>query len=143
MNFKAKMLRDDALKGKTIVVTGGGSGLGKAMTKYFLELGAKVAITSRDLDKLKTTAAELEAETGGQCLAVQCDVRHYDQVENMLQTEVYADETQTAFDILPRLIYKRRNRKAYKVHLQMYLAQHIGRDPILNRALKVNCKNIE
>lgn len=65
------------------------------------------------------------------------------QVENMLQTEVYADETQTAFDILPRLIYKRRNRKAYKVHLQMYLAQHIGRDPILNRALKVNCKNIE
>ena len=61
----------------------------------------------------------------------------------MLQTEVYADETQTAFDILPRLIYKRRNRKAYKVHLQMYLAQHIGRDPILKRALKVNCKNIE
>ena len=93
MNFKAKMLRDDALKGKTIVVTGGGSGLGKAMTKYFLELGAKVAITSRDLDKLKTTAAELEAETGGQCLAVQCDVRHYDQVENMLQEVLKAFET--------------------------------------------------
>lgn len=93
MNFKAKMLREDALKGKTIVVTGGGSGLGKAMTKYFLELGAKVAITSRDLDKLKTTAAELEAETGGQCLAVQCDVRHYDQVENMLQEVLKAFET--------------------------------------------------
>ena len=40
MNFSAKMLRDDALKGKVIVVTGGGSGLGKAMTQYFLELGA-------------------------------------------------------------------------------------------------------
>jgi NAD(P)-dependent dehydrogenase (short-subunit alcohol dehydrogenase family) len=53
MDFSAKMLRDDALKGKTIVVTGGGSGLGKAMTQYFLELGANVAITSRDLDKLK------------------------------------------------------------------------------------------
>ena len=85
MNFTAKMLRDDALKGKTIVVTGGGSGLGKAMTKYFLELGANVAITSRDLDKLQKTAAELEAETGGRCLPVQCDVRHYEQVENMLQ----------------------------------------------------------
>jgi len=85
MNFTAKMLRDDALKGKTIVVTGGGSGLGKAMTKYFLELGANVAITSRDLDKLQTTASELEADTGGKCLPLQCDVRHYDQVENMLQ----------------------------------------------------------
>lgn len=85
MNFTAKMLRDNALEDKVIVVTGGGSGLGKAMTRYFLELGAKVAITSRDLDKLQTTTKELEQETGGKCLAVQCDVRHYDQVENMLQ----------------------------------------------------------
>jgi len=85
MDFSAKMLRDDALKGKVIVVTGGGSGLGKAMTRYFMELGAQVAISSRDLEKLQTTAAALEAETGGTCLAVQCDVRHYDQVENMLQ----------------------------------------------------------
>ena len=85
MDFSAKMLRDDALKGKVIVVTGGGSGLGKAMTRYFMELGAKVAITSRDLEKLKTTASELEAETSGTCLAVQCDVRQYDQVETMLQ----------------------------------------------------------
>jgi len=84
MDYSAKMLRDDALKGKVIVVTGGGSGLGKAMTKYFIELGADVAITSRDLDKLKNTATELETETGGTCLAVQCDVRHYDQVEAML-----------------------------------------------------------
>jgi NAD(P)-dependent dehydrogenase (short-subunit alcohol dehydrogenase family) len=84
MDFSAKMLRDNALEGKVIVVTGGGSGLGKAMTKYFLELGAKVAITSRDIEKLQNTCKELEAETGGQCLAIQCDVRHYDQVENML-----------------------------------------------------------
>jgi NAD(P)-dependent dehydrogenase (short-subunit alcohol dehydrogenase family) len=85
MSYTDKMLRDDALKGKVIVVTGGGSGLGKAMTKYFLELGAKVAITSRDLEKLKNTAKELEAETGGTCLPLQCDVRHYEEVENMLQ----------------------------------------------------------
>ncbi len=85
MDFSAKMLRDDALKGKVIVVTGGGSGLGKAMTHYFMELGAKVAITSRDIEKLQNTAKELETETGGTCLAVQCDVRHYEQVEAMLQ----------------------------------------------------------
>ena len=85
MDFSAKMLRDNALEGKVIVVTGGGSGLGKAMTNYFLELGAKVAITSRDLEKLKNTAAELEAKTGGTCLPVACDVRYYEQVEAMLQ----------------------------------------------------------
>ncbi|MGO4770032.1 SDR family oxidoreductase [Flavobacterium sp. W22_SRS_FK3] len=85
MSYTDKMLRDDALKGKVIVVTGGGSGLGKAMTKYFLELGAQVAITSRDLEKLKATATELETETGGKCLPLQCDVRYYEEVENMLQ----------------------------------------------------------
>jgi NAD(P)-dependent dehydrogenase (short-subunit alcohol dehydrogenase family) len=85
MNFSQKMLRDDALQGKVIIVTGGGSGLGKAMTKYFLELGANVAITSRDLEKLQNTATELQDGVSGTCFAVQCDVRHYDQVENMLQ----------------------------------------------------------
>jgi NAD(P)-dependent dehydrogenase (short-subunit alcohol dehydrogenase family) len=83
MDFTKKMLRDDALKGKTIIVTGGGSGLGKAMTKYFMELGANVAITSRNIEKLQNTVKELEDETGGKCFAVQCDVRHYDQVEHM------------------------------------------------------------
>jgi len=85
MNLKAKMLRDNALEDKVIVITGGGSGLGKAMTKYFMELGARVAITSRDLEKLKITAQELESQTNGKCLPIACDVRHYDQVENMLQ----------------------------------------------------------
>jgi short-subunit dehydrogenase len=62
MNIQTKCY-DDALKGKVIVVTGGGSGLGKLMTKYFMELGAKV--TSRDL-----LASELESETGGTCLTM-------------------------------------------------------------------------
>ncbi|OYQ47416.1 short-chain dehydrogenase [Flavobacterium cyanobacteriorum] len=85
MTYTDKMLRDNALTDKVIVVTGGGSGLGRAMTKYFMELGAKVAITSRDLDKLQATARELEEQTGGQCLAVQCDVRNYEEVQKMLQ----------------------------------------------------------
>lgn len=84
MDFSQKMLRDNALSGKVIVITGGGSGLGKAMTRYFMELGANVAITSRNLEKLQTTAAELEQSTGAKCLPLACDVRHYDQVENML-----------------------------------------------------------
>lgn len=85
MAYTQKMLRDNALHGKTVVVTGGGSGLGKAMSKYFLELGANVAITSRNLDKLEATAKELEKETNGTCLPLQCDVRNYNEVETMLQ----------------------------------------------------------
>ncbi|MGM1055899.1 MAG: SDR family oxidoreductase [Bacteroidota bacterium] len=88
MDYTQKMLRDDALKGKTIVVTGGGSGLGKAMSTYFLELGANVVITSRNMEKLENTARELEEKTGGQVLPVQCDVRHYDQVEAMVKASV-------------------------------------------------------
>jgi len=80
------MLRDNALEGQVIIITGGGSGLGKAMTTYFLQLGAKTVITSRNLDKLKKTAEELEESTGGEVLPLACDVRHYDQVEAMLQS---------------------------------------------------------
>jgi len=54
------------------------------MTKYFLELGAKVVITSRNLKKLQQTAYELENETGGKVLPLQCDVRNYEEVKNML-----------------------------------------------------------
>ena len=79
------MLRDDALKGKTIVVTGGGTGLGRAMSTYFLKLGANVVITSRKLDVLKQTAAELEQETKGKVLPVQCDVRNYEEVLALLE----------------------------------------------------------
>lgn len=88
MDYTKKMLRDDALKGKTVVVTGGGSGLGKAMTTYFLELGANVVITSRNFDKLKTVQEELEAKTGGKVLPVQCDVRNYDEVEAMVKASL-------------------------------------------------------
>lgn len=82
------MLRDDALKGKTIVITGGGTGLGKAMGTYFLKLGANLVITSRKLDVLKQTATEMESETGGKVLAVACDVRKYDEVEKMVQQSI-------------------------------------------------------
>lgn len=88
MDYTEKMLRDDALKGKTIVVTGGGSGLGKSMATYFLELGAQVVITSRNFEKLETAKAEMESATGGTVLPVSCDVRNYDEVENVVKESV-------------------------------------------------------
>jgi NAD(P)-dependent dehydrogenase (short-subunit alcohol dehydrogenase family) len=83
-SYKDPMLRDDAMKGKTILVTGGGTGLGRSMSTYFLQLGANVIITSRKLDVLEETAREMEAETGGKVLALQSDVRKYDQVEAVI-----------------------------------------------------------
>jgi NAD(P)-dependent dehydrogenase (short-subunit alcohol dehydrogenase family) len=78
------MMRPGAMKGKVVVVTGGGTGLGRSMTEMLLGLGAKVCVTSRKLDVLEKTAKELESATGGEVLPVACDVRNYEEVERMV-----------------------------------------------------------
>ena len=88
MSYNEGMLRDGALKGKTILVTGGGTGLGKSMGLYFLKLGANLIITSRKLEVLQGTAKEMESETGGKVLPLACDVRDIDQVEKMFADAV-------------------------------------------------------
>ncbi len=74
------MLSSNSLKDKVIIVTGGGTGLGKSMSTYFLELGAIVVITSRKNDVLQETQVELETKTGGTVFPIVCDVRLVDQV---------------------------------------------------------------
>ena len=88
MQHTQGMLRDGALENKTIIVTGGGTGLGKSMATYFLKLGANVVICSRRLEVLEKTASELEQLTGGKILAVECDVRKTDQIENVIATAI-------------------------------------------------------
>ena len=88
-DYKQGMLRDDALNDKVIVVTGGGTGLGKSMATYFSKLGAKVVITSRKIDVLNKTAEEISGLTGNEILPIACDVRNYDEVENVV-AETYA-----------------------------------------------------
>ena len=79
------MLKSDSLKNKTIIITGGGTGLGRSMGKYFLELGANLVITSRKKEVIQKTADELMKETGGKVLAVACDVRKYEEIENVIR----------------------------------------------------------
>src|SRR5690606_37216884 len=79
------MLKPGSLTGKTIIVTGGGTGLGRSMGKYFLELGARLVITSRKLEVIQKAADELMAETGGKVLAIPCDVRKYEEIENVIR----------------------------------------------------------
>jgi NAD(P)-dependent dehydrogenase (short-subunit alcohol dehydrogenase family) len=81
-------LREDALLGKSIVVTGGGTGLGKAMATYFSELGANVVITSRKQDVLSQTANEIESKTNNSVLAISCDVRNIEDVERLYKETV-------------------------------------------------------
>ncbi|MGM1430559.1 SDR family oxidoreductase [Sphingobacterium lactis] len=76
-------LQKDALKGKTVVVTGGGTGLGKAMSTYFSELGANVVIISRKLEVLEETAKEIQAKTGNPVLPVACDIRSTEEIKLM------------------------------------------------------------
>jgi len=74
------MFRDDALEGKTILVTGGGSGLGLSMSQRFASLGAKVAITGRDAGRLEKAAGQIDA-TGERVHTHPADVRDFAAVE--------------------------------------------------------------
>lgn len=85
MNYTEGMLRPEALKGKTIIVTGGGTGLGKSMGTYFSALGANLVITSRRKEVLDETAKEITEQTGYPVLPVECDVREYEQVERVMK----------------------------------------------------------
>ncbi len=71
------------MKGKTIIVTGGGSGIGKAMAKKFALEGANVVITGRNADRLKNAKAEIET-FDGQVLDFQMDVRILENVVDMV-----------------------------------------------------------
>lgn len=79
------MLQPGSLRDKTIIVTGGGTGLGRSMGRYFLELGANLVITSRKEEVIGKTASELSQETKGKVLAIPCDVRKYEEIENVIK----------------------------------------------------------
>jgi NAD(P)-dependent dehydrogenase (short-subunit alcohol dehydrogenase family) len=87
-NYHAPMLKEDSLKDKVILITGGGTGLGKAMGKYFSELGAKLIITSRKIDVLNKTAEEISSQTKNEVFPLACDVSDYKQVEELLKASI-------------------------------------------------------
>lgn len=80
------MFEKTLLANKRILVTGGGSGLGAAMSRRFAELGAELIICGRRLELLETAAAQLRADFGGKVTAVRCDIRDAIAVEAMMET---------------------------------------------------------
>lgn len=89
------MFKPDLLKGAHILITGGGTGLGKSMGRRFMELGARLTLCGRRLDVLEATAAEHRAATGSAVTAVACDIRDPDAVE-ALMAAAEAEEPVTA-----------------------------------------------
>jgi len=79
------MMREGALEGKVIAITGGGTGLGRSMGEYFLELGASLAICGRREEVLSQAAEEMQKEYGGKVMTHACDVRSYEEVEGFLK----------------------------------------------------------
>jgi NAD(P)-dependent dehydrogenase (short-subunit alcohol dehydrogenase family) len=82
------MFKDDLLQDKRILVTGGGTGLGKSIGKRYLELGADLVICGRRKEVLDATAEELRAALGDKCgeiRTIACDIRDGEAVEAMME----------------------------------------------------------
>jgi len=79
------MFQPGLLKGKRILVTGGGTGLGREIAAKYLELGAELFICGRRKAVLDKTAAELTAAHGGSVKTLACDIRDPATVDAMVQ----------------------------------------------------------
>jgi NAD(P)-dependent dehydrogenase (short-subunit alcohol dehydrogenase family) len=79
------MFRDDLLQDQRVLVTGGGTGLGKSMGRRFLELGAQLVICGRREDVLSETVAEFEADFPGRAAWRACDIRDAEAVEAVIE----------------------------------------------------------
>ncbi len=79
------MFQNNLLRNKRILITGGGTGLGKASAQRFLELGAEVYICGRRHEVLLATEHELRERTGGKIHSRPCDVRDAAAVEEMIE----------------------------------------------------------
>jgi NAD(P)-dependent dehydrogenase (short-subunit alcohol dehydrogenase family) len=78
------MFEKNLLAGKRILVTGGGSGLGAAMGRRFVALGAELVICGRRLELLEATAAQMRSDLGGKVAAIRCDIRDGAAVDAMM-----------------------------------------------------------
>jgi NAD(P)-dependent dehydrogenase (short-subunit alcohol dehydrogenase family) len=80
------MFEKGLLAGKRILITGGGSGLGAAMGRRFVELGAELIICGRRQDVLEAAAAAIREEFASTAHVIRCDIRDGNAVEAMMET---------------------------------------------------------
>lgn len=92
----ASIYRENLLEGKSVLVTGGGSGIGLETARFLMQHGANIAILGRSLDRLKAAKIDLET-TGRTCIYYQCDIRNLDQINAAVD---YVIETYKKIDVL-------------------------------------------
>ncbi|MBV9460362.1 MAG: SDR family oxidoreductase [Bradyrhizobium sp.] len=78
------MFEKGLLQGKRILITGGGSGLGAAMGRRFVELGAELIICGRRVEALAQTASAIRSDFGATVNIISCDIRHGAAVDAMM-----------------------------------------------------------
>ena len=76
------------LSGKVAIVTGGHSGIGKAITEGLAEAGANLVICARRFEVCQEVCSEIEGKLGVKCLPIKCDVAKTDEVDNVVETTV-------------------------------------------------------
>ncbi|MBL8551722.1 MAG: SDR family oxidoreductase [Hyphomonadaceae bacterium] len=84
MDAAKLMFKDGLMAGERILVTGGGTGLGKEMAEAFVKLGAEVFICGRRGDVLDQTANEIMGKHGGIVRPIACDIRNAEAVHDMV-----------------------------------------------------------
>ena len=84
--YNKEMLPKDTFKNKVVLITGGGTGLGKSIGEYLVKLGAKIIITSRKQEVIDKTAKEFNQISDNSTLAIAGDVRNHDDVKNVIET---------------------------------------------------------
>lgn len=82
------MFTPDTLKNETILITGGGSGLGLSMAKKFASLGANIAICGRTEDKLQRATGEIAEQGEGEVAYYVADVRDHDRIDEVVHSIV-------------------------------------------------------
>lgn len=84
LKLQQTIYREDMLAGKTVLISGGGSGMGKATAYLAAKLGAQVAICGRDEEKLETTVKLVKDEIGSDVLALGTNIRDAEAVEGLI-----------------------------------------------------------
>ncbi|NNC60359.1 MAG: SDR family oxidoreductase [Erythrobacter sp.] len=90
MDIAKLMYREGLMEGERILVTGGGTGLGRVMAEAFLKLGASVHICGRREGKLQETANELMGRHGGSVSIHACDIRSHESIDEMI-SDIWQD----------------------------------------------------